>query len=101
MEFRIHGYAPSSSLNDDESFFAEQTGEVIDDAIYKRNLETETLLNIKLIYETSLPANDARNRIITGVMAGDDFCDICIYKSGGFGAIVTNGVLNSGMMWMV
>lgn len=92
-EIRILGYGASNSYNDADSFSAEQTGEVIDDAIYQRNIDTEQLLNVKLTYDASLAERDSQSRFTNGVLAGDQNCDIFIHKSGYFGAFFTAGVI--------
>ena len=90
-KIRILGYAPS--YNDVDSFVAEQTGDVIDDAIYQRNTYTEELLNVKLAYDLSSSYGDSRARFLNGVYAGDQECDIFIHKAGPFGSVITTGTL--------
>ena len=109
-QINILGYGVSNAYNDADSFGAEQTGEVIDDAIYQRNIETEQLLNVKLVFDASLAERDSQARFNNGVLAGDNVCDIFIHKGGYFGAFFTagtlipwNGVegLNTDMPWYV
>ena len=75
-QINILGYGVSNAYNDADSFGAEQTGEVIDDAIYQRNIETEQLLNVKLVFDASLAERDSQARFNNGVLAGDNVCDI-------------------------
>ena len=106
----ILGYSSSNAYNDADSFSAEQTGEIIDDAIYQRNIETEELLNVVLSYDASLGEREAQSRFINGVLAGDQTCDIFIHKGGYFGTFFTSGTLmawndveglNTDMPWYV
>lgn len=54
MEIKIFGYgAGGYNYVDSEAFEAEETGEPVDDAIYKRNLDTEARLGVKLTYDHS------------------------------------------------
>ena len=92
-QINILGYGSSNAYNDADSFSAEQTGEVIDDAIYQRNIETEQLLNVKLVYDASLAERDAQARFNNSVLAGDNACDIFIHKAAYFGAFFTAGTL--------
>ena len=89
----ILGYGSSNAYNDADSFGAEQTGEIIDDAIYQRNIETEQLLNVKLAYDAALAERDAMSRFRNGVQAGDQVCDMLIHKAGYFGTFFTSGTL--------
>ena len=93
IDINILGYSASQAYNDADSFDAEQTGEIIDDAIYQRNIDTEELLNVNLVYDISLSEVDSRARFLNGVYAQDQSCDIFIHKAGPFGSIITTGTL--------
>ncbi len=93
MEIRIFGYRASHSYNDAEFYTAEQTGEVIDDALYLRNIETEQHLNIKITYNTPDDENAATTNFTNSVMAGDDMCDLFIHKCGRFNTHLASGTL--------
>ncbi len=89
----ILGYGSSNAYNDVDSFDAEQTGEVIDDAVYQRNIAAEQLLNVKLEYNALLGERESMDRFKNGVQAGDQVCDMLIHKSGYFGTFFTSGTL--------
>lgn len=79
----------------DEFLYAEQTGEVIDDALFNRNLETEQRLGVKLVYDDSRTEYESRTTFINNVLAGDDTYDTFAFKVYALGSIFTQGVLRS------
>ena len=66
---------------ENELYFAEETGDVLYDAIYRRNVITEELLNIEIepVWSGSL-TEDVTKVIEKNVMAGDDFADAIIHR---------------------
>ncbi len=92
-EIRVFSYGASASYNDSEYLYAEQTGEVIDDALYQRNIDTEQRLNCKIVYDDSHGENEAVKLFTNGVMAGDDFCDTFAIKAVDVGTILTSGTV--------
>lgn len=92
-EFKIYSYASSQSYNDAEYLTAEQTGEVIDDAVYMRNTLTEERLNIKLSYTAVDPEGDAKNKYNNSMLAGDAMCDIFVHKGGYLSAFMAAGTI--------
>lgn len=91
MEITIFGYRASQSYNDSEFYEAEQTGEIIDDALFYRNLDTEQRLNIELNYYYPDGETDTLNNFNNSVLAGDDIGDVFAMK-----AIYTGNLLTSG-----
>lgn len=89
-EIRIYSYNTSGSYHESEFMIAEQTGDTIDDAIYKRNILTEERLNIHLNYFGEDNENEARTKFISSMLAGDDFCDILVHKAAHFSAFLTS-----------
>lgn len=72
---------------------AEENGDVMNDAIYDRNRQTEEHLNIKLAIETGKLA-DVTNGIINSVAAGDDAYQLAnIHIVEGGANLVTGGNL--------
>ena len=61
-----------------QDIFAEETGDVVDDAVFNRNISIEELLNCKLnpIAFSDSTTNTA-NHIAQTVLAGDDLYDLC------------------------
>ena len=92
-EFKIYSYASSQSYNDAEYLTAEQTGEVIDDAVYKRNVLTEERLNIKLSYTAVDSEYDARDKYNNSMLAGDAMCDIFVHKGGYLSVFMAAGTI--------
>ena len=93
-EINILSYNSSYGKRD-EFLYAEQTGDVVDDALFKRNLETENRLGVKLVYDDANNENDAIKLFTNTVLAGDDSFDTFAFKVYALGSIFTKGVLRS------
>lgn len=94
MEIRIFGYgAAGYNYVDSEAFEAEQTGEPVDDAIYKRNIETENRLGVKLVYDCSFAERDSVSTFNQSILAGDNLCDMYVMKAIYAGNIITSGTV--------
>ena len=93
-EINILSYNSSYGKRD-EFLYAEQTGDVVDDALFKRNLETENRLGVKLVYDDSNTEYDAVKLFTNTVLAGDDSFDTFAFKVYALGSIFTKGVLRS------
>ncbi|MCR5262669.1 MAG: hypothetical protein K6D94_02255 [Clostridiales bacterium] len=70
----------------------EETGEIINDAVFKRNRAVEERLNVKLqIVDTGADSNSSyQNQIASGVLAGDSSFDIASLN-GYFGPSLVSG----------
>ena len=93
-EINILSYNSSYGKRD-EFLWAEQTGDVVDDALFQRNLETENRLGVKLVYEDSNAEKEAIALFNNTVLAGDDSYDTFAFKVFALGSIFTTGVLRS------
>ena len=93
MELKIYGYRSSQSYNDSEFYTAEQTGEVIDDALYQRNIDTEQRLNVSLTYFYPDGEFDALKNFTNGVLAGDNIGDVFATKAIYAGNLITSGIV--------
>ena len=61
-----------------QDIVAEQTGEVVDEAVFARNIAIEELLNVKLNPITvTTSTNDTSTHLATTVLAGEDAYDLC------------------------
>ncbi|MGM9626360.1 MAG: hypothetical protein ACI3XM_11715, partial [Eubacteriales bacterium] len=58
IEIHILSYAPFYSERD-EFLYSDLTGDVIDDALFYRNLLTEQRLGVKLVYDDTLTDKEA------------------------------------------
>ena len=65
-----------------EQYVEEQTGDIINDAIYSRNATVEALYNVK-ITATETNASGANTEAVSTILAGDDAYDIILshYRS--------------------
>ena len=78
-EFTVAGYEPGGffynkiSQSANEIWYEEQTGDIYEDAVYKRNIMTEELLNIKI---KPLYISDYESAVKKIVAAGDDTIDV-------------------------
>lgn len=69
----------STSANEMIAGSGEENGEVVNDAVYKRNLTVEEMLNIELaITEADYTYSNAQTNLRTLVMSGDDLYDCII-----------------------
>ncbi|MBQ8510026.1 MAG: hypothetical protein IJ493_08990 [Clostridia bacterium] len=93
MEINILGYGASYSYSDREFLYAEQTGDVVDDALYQRNMDTEQRLGIKINFKADTGDADAIKLFVSSVMAGDSEYDLLAMKSYALCNVMSNGVL--------
>jgi len=100
MTINIGGYGISSTGESLDTFFTlEETGDVINDAVYRRNRLTEERLNCKLNYVLASADNGNytsstyRTKIQANILAGDDTYDVIGDKTGGLGYYMTNGLV--------
>jgi hypothetical protein len=67
-----------------------EIGEVVNDAVYKRNSEIEARFNIKIeLIEYGSGSQDVTNRVRTNVRAGTDFADLIMSHAIRTSAVVT------------
>ncbi|MBO5219757.1 MAG: hypothetical protein J6C52_10020, partial [Clostridia bacterium] len=93
LEINVFGYASSESYGDKEYLVAEQTGEVVDDALFARNSETEERLGVKINFTLADSDKNAISQFNASVMAGDAEYDIFAIKSYALGSILSAGSL--------
>ena len=98
-EYRILAITPGghfySKINSaaNEIWYAEQTGDIYDDAIFDRNIQAETLLDIKI---TPLWGSDYTNvgtQVGQFVKAGDDAVDLALTALSTNITLATSGTL--------
>ena len=81
-EFRVQTSVDAYDATNANEFIAgsgEENGEVVNDAVFKRNLTVEELLNVKLKFtESEYTYSTAEGEIRKIVMAGDDLFDLII-----------------------
>jgi len=83
-EFRILAIQPGGhfykkiSTEANEIWYAEQTGDIYNDAVYARNLLTEDLLDIRLSALWGTDHTDIGTQIQKFVQAGDDTADLAL-----------------------
>lgn len=93
-EIKIFGYgAAGYNYVDSEAFEAEETGEPVDDAIYRRNRETESRLGVTLTFDTSFAERDSVATFNRSILAGDDLCDLYVMKAIYAGQVITSGTV--------
>ena len=98
-EFRI--LAPGSGghfyyqVSDDcnETWFEAPSGDVMNDAVYERNLMTEELLNIKIVPVFENDTQKLQKQIQNSVTAGADDFDVALNRMDFLGASMTAGYL--------
>ncbi|NLE12436.1 MAG: hypothetical protein GX628_02030 [Clostridiales bacterium] len=81
----------------DEYFMAEQSGDIVDDAVYRSNRNVEERLNVKLAVKTQIGnPNDERakfiNTVTSTVLAGDDEFQAVGMLTYNMPTLVQNGV---------
>ncbi len=67
-----------AGLADNDEFVSEETGDVIDDAVFNRNIRIEEMLNVKLefIPDPSTDASSYHNKLQSTLLSGDDVYNI-------------------------
>jgi hypothetical protein len=73
-------------------YMEELTGDVIDDAVYKRNRDVEERFGIKII-KPLMGADGAATELVNSVAAGDDICDAAVWHFRFLGDIALQGLL--------
>ncbi len=86
---------------ENNEFVEEQTGDVIDDALYERDLNVESRLNVQLNHIGKSYTWDTRNEYIgairSSVMAGDNTYDIVSGQYATIPSLISDGVLTNMM----
>ena len=83
-EYRILSYSPGDFFyfkigpEANEIYFESETGDSYSDAVYKRNLMAEELLNIKISPIWGGNTGDISPLVTKQVQAGDDSCDLIL-----------------------
>lgn len=93
-EIHILSYAPFYGVRD-EFLYSDLTGDVIDDALYNRNLMTEQRLGVKLVYDDTLTDKEAPTKFQNSVISGDDTYDTFAFKTVALGSLFTSGVIRN------
>ena len=79
-----------------QDIYAEETGDVVDDAVFARNLAIEELLNCKLNpIAFSNSTTDTANHIGQFVLAGDDLYDLCSTHQSYTVKLITEGYFHN------
>lgn len=87
-------YAPEWGLYENYFFADSQTGEVMNDSIYKRKTMVEERLGITVSHKLEGSIDDQYGRVNTAVMSGDDeFQLILTHCITGVGTMITDGLL--------
>ena len=110
-EFTLVGYKPGGffynkiSTSANEIYYEEQTGDIYEDAVYKRNSMTEELLNVKI---NPMYVDDVQSALKKLVMSGDQSADaglgplaynMTLAASGYLVNLLTIGSLDLGQPW--
>ena len=90
-DFRIYTRECCSSHRDGV-YMPEQTGEVVADAVYERNLHVEERFNVK-ITDPILGADGDATALMNAVRAGDDMCEVAVWHYKHLGDAASNGFL--------
>ena len=82
----------SNTTQDKQDVYAEQTGDVVDEAVYARNMWLEETLNIKFTpVQGEDKTLDTMNKLSTAILAGDDMCDLAAVHQAYSSKYVTEG----------
>ena len=73
-------------------YMENQTGDVVDDTIYARNMHVEELLNVRIEPSVVLSTGDAANYVRKAVSAGDDILDVHLSHMINTGGVALNGI---------
>ena len=101
MDFAGEEMRIQTSINADDSTNAnaliegagEETGDVANDAVYKRNLDVEEMLNVKLSYiESNYTYSTAQAATQKIILAGDDTYDLIIQDLMCMAALAVDGL---------
>ena len=85
-EFRIVSPAPGkhfyhkTGADENELYYESESGDILQDSVYRRNRSTEELLNIKITPVWSGETSDVTNLMKKSIMAGDDFADAALNR---------------------
>lgn len=86
QEFRILAISPGkhfySKARDEENeiYFAEEQGDILYDSIYRRNMLTEELLNVKIVPVWGGDTGDITTKSRQSILAADDDFDVCFNR---------------------
>ena len=87
MDFRVYSPSPGKHfykyINEEignELYFETETGDILSDAIYRRNMMTEELLDVKIVPLWGGDDDALTASIKKTVMAGDDAFEACINR---------------------
>ncbi len=90
-DFRIYTRECCPSHRDGV-YMPEQTGEVVADAVYERNLKVEERFNVH-ITDPILGADGDATALMNAVRAGDDMCEVAVWHYKHLGDAAANGFL--------
>ena len=90
-EFRVLGKPLTATSNvGSEIYVEEQNGDILNDAVFKRNGMIQDKLNVKI---TKVEAANPKNDLTNAVMAGDDSFDAVVDVVSLYNASITSGYL--------
>ena len=75
-DFRI--YMRDQALCTDEMFAEELTGDIVNDAVYDRNLKVQDRFNVKFSLITASASDGLGNGAMSSILAGDDEYDLIV-----------------------
>lgn len=97
-EFRVYTSVDASDATNANEFIeglGEQTGDIVNDAVYARNLKVEELLGVKLKFiQSSYSYDTAANGIRTVIMSGSDDYDLIINDLRAMAALSIEGMFH-------
>lgn len=85
-EFRILAISPGKHFyykardEENEIYFAEEQGDILYDSIYRRNMLTEELLNIKIVPVWGGETGDITTKSRQSILAADNEFDVCFNR---------------------
>lgn len=85
-EFRVFSISPGMHFynkvgaDENELFYESETGDILHDAIYRRNRAAEELLNMKLTPIWGEEGTDVSTKTTQNIQAGDDFADAVLNR---------------------
>lgn len=82
----------SLTTQDKQDVVAEQTGDVVDEAVFARNMWLEDTLNIKFVpVEGDSTTQGTMDKLAASILAGDDLCDLAAVHQAYSSKYVTEG----------
>lgn len=91
--FRIYSYSPGEGYyfktgpDENEIWYEAESGDLLQDAVYHRNLLTENLLNVKITPVWAGTSEEAKEGVLRIIRAGEDAFDAALND---FGTLVSN-----------